>query len=110
METQQGGEEVYLLLVHNLDTTGDPFPGAKRGRGVTVNTPPTSAEVKNEQELHLISPLLPAWRVEGHLYFYFTPFHGKVYLKANSLILSGNQLSPSFSRLELCLPLRVAGW
>jgi hypothetical protein len=37
--------------------TGGPFPGAKRGRGVTLTIhPPSSAEVKNEEELYLLSP------------------------------------------------------
>jgi hypothetical protein len=46
-------------------------PGVKRGREVTLTTyPPSSAEVKNEQELYLLSPHAPAWRVAGSLYFY----------------------------------------
>jgi hypothetical protein len=34
--------------------------------------PPSSAEVKNEYELHLLSPNVPPWRVAGQLYFFFT--------------------------------------
>jgi hypothetical protein len=42
--------------------------GVKRGRGVTLTThPPSSAEVKYEQELYLLSPHVPPWRVAGQL-------------------------------------------
>jgi hypothetical protein len=33
------------------------------------HSPPSSAEVKNEQELFLLSPHVPPWRVAGQLYF-----------------------------------------
>jgi hypothetical protein len=49
--------------------TGGPFPGVKRGRGVTLTIhPPSSAEVVNE-ELYLLSPQVPPWCVAGLLYF-----------------------------------------
>jgi hypothetical protein len=49
--------------------TGGPFPGAKARPGRdTENSPPPSAEVKNE-ELYLLSPQAPPWRVVGQLYF-----------------------------------------
>jgi hypothetical protein len=32
------------------------------------HSPPSSAEVKNEQELYLLSPHAPPWRVTGSLY------------------------------------------
>jgi hypothetical protein len=32
------------------------------------HSPPSSAEVKNEQELYLLSPDEPPWRVAGLLY------------------------------------------
>jgi hypothetical protein len=37
--------------------TGGPFPGIKHGREVTLTTHPSSAKVKNEKELYLLSPL-----------------------------------------------------
>jgi hypothetical protein len=51
--------------------TGGPIPGVKArpGRGAD-HSPPSSAEVENEQELYLLSPQAPQWRVEGLLYFY----------------------------------------
>jgi hypothetical protein len=50
--------------------TGGPFPGGKARPGRdTDHTPPSSAEVKNEYELYLISPQAPPWRVAGQLYF-----------------------------------------
>jgi hypothetical protein len=37
--------------------TRGPFPGVKRGRGVTLTTqPPSSAEFENEYKLYLLSP------------------------------------------------------
>jgi hypothetical protein len=33
------------------------------------HSPPSSAEVKYEQELYLLSPLVPPWHVAGQLYF-----------------------------------------
>jgi hypothetical protein len=32
-------------------------------------SPPSSAEVKNDYWLYLLSPLAPAWRVSGLIYF-----------------------------------------
>jgi hypothetical protein len=50
--------------------TGGPFPGAKRGWDLTLTThPPSSAEVKNEYELYILSPQAPPWRVAGLLCF-----------------------------------------
>jgi hypothetical protein len=47
------------------------FPGGKArpGRDADHSTP-SGAEVENEQELYLLSPQAPQWRVAGHLYFY----------------------------------------
>jgi hypothetical protein len=39
--------------------TGGPFPGVKRGRGVTLT--PSSVEVQNE-ELHFLTPIATAWQ------------------------------------------------
>jgi hypothetical protein len=49
--------------------TGGPFPGGKARPGLDADhSPPSSAEVKNEQELYLLSPHAPPWRVAGSLY------------------------------------------
>jgi hypothetical protein len=51
--------------------TGGPFPGGKARPGRDADhSPLSSAEVVNE-ELYLLSPQAPPWRVEGLLYFYF---------------------------------------
>jgi hypothetical protein len=48
--------------------TGGPFPGGKARPGHDVdNSPPPSAEVVNEEELYLLSPQAPPWRVAGLL-------------------------------------------
>jgi hypothetical protein len=51
--------------------TGGPFPGgeARPGRDPD-HSPPPSAEVENVQELYLLSPQAPSWRVAGLLYLY----------------------------------------
>jgi hypothetical protein len=52
---------------------GGPFPGAKaRPERNADHSPPSSAEVENEQELYLVSPQAPPWRVAGLLYLYDT--------------------------------------
>jgi hypothetical protein len=49
--------------------TGDPFPGGKARPGRDADhSPPSCAEVKNEQEPYLLSPHAPPWRVAGSLY------------------------------------------
>jgi hypothetical protein len=50
--------------------TGGPFPGGKArpGRDADHSTP-SSANVKYELELYLLSPHVPPWRVAGQLYF-----------------------------------------
>jgi hypothetical protein len=59
-----------------------PFPGGKVRPGHDGDhSPPSSAEVKNEQELYLFSPLAPTGRIVGQLCFtwrhkpLFTSFH-----------------------------------
>jgi hypothetical protein len=49
-----------------------PFPGGGKARpGCDADhSHPPSAEVKNEEELYLLSPQAPPWRVAGQLYFY----------------------------------------
>jgi hypothetical protein len=48
--------------------TGGPIPGDKaRPRRDADHSPPSSAEVVSE-ELYLLSPQAPPWRVEGLLY------------------------------------------
>jgi hypothetical protein len=50
--------------------TGGSFPGGKARPGRDADhSPPSSAEVKNEWELYLLSPHVPPWRVAGQLYF-----------------------------------------
>jgi hypothetical protein len=50
--------------------TGRHFSGGKAKLGRDADhSPPSSAEVVNEQELYLLSPKAPPWRVEGLLYF-----------------------------------------
>jgi hypothetical protein len=53
-----------------MDTReGVHFPGGKARPGRDADDiPPSSAKVKNEQRF-LLSPLTPAWRVAGQLYF-----------------------------------------
>jgi hypothetical protein len=52
--------------------TGGPFPGGKARPGRdTDHSPPSSAEVKYEWELYLLSPHVPPWHVVGQLYFFF---------------------------------------
>jgi hypothetical protein len=49
--------------------TGDPFPGGKVRPGRDADhSPPSSAEVKYEEELYLLSPHVPPRRVAGQLY------------------------------------------
>jgi hypothetical protein len=53
--------------------TGGPFPGGKARPGRDADhSPPSSAEVKNEYELYLLSPHAPPWRVAGQLYHCFS--------------------------------------
>jgi hypothetical protein len=50
--------------------TGCPFPGGKARPGCDADhSPPSSAEVKYEQELYLLSSHVPPWHVAGQLYF-----------------------------------------
>jgi hypothetical protein len=50
--------------------TGGTFPGGKARPGRDADhSPPSSAEVVNEQELYFLSPQAPPWRVAGLLYF-----------------------------------------
>jgi hypothetical protein len=52
--------------------TGGPFPCGKERPGRDADhSPQSTAEVKNEYELYLISPVVPAWRVAELLCFYF---------------------------------------
>jgi hypothetical protein len=51
--------------------TGGLFPGGKALPGRDVDhSLPSSAEIKNEQELYLLSPQVHPRRVAGQLYFY----------------------------------------
>jgi hypothetical protein len=54
--------------------TGGPFPAAKAQPGRDADhSSPSSAEVKNELELYLLSPQAPPWRVAGLLCFDIQP-------------------------------------
>jgi hypothetical protein len=49
--------------------TGGSFPRGKARPGHDVDlSPPSSAEVMNEQELYLLSSQAPSWRIAGLLY------------------------------------------
>jgi hypothetical protein len=66
--------------------TGGSFHGGKVRPGRDADhSPPSSAEVKNEQELYLLSPHVPPWRVAGQLYFYKNIF---LLLICRTLLLS----------------------
>jgi hypothetical protein len=50
--------------------TGVSFPGGKaRPERDADHSPPSSSEVKKEQELYLLSPHAFPWRVAGQFYF-----------------------------------------
>jgi hypothetical protein len=52
--------------------TGGPFPGGKaRPERDADHSPPSSAKVKYEWELYLLSPPCASRRVAGQLYFFF---------------------------------------
>jgi hypothetical protein len=58
--------------------TGGSFPGGKARPGRDANhSHPSSTEVVNEQELYLLSPHAPPWRVAGLLYFYYKMYMGR---------------------------------
>jgi hypothetical protein len=51
--------------------TGGPFPGGEVRPGRDADhSPPSSAKVKYEYELYLLSPHAPPWHVAGHLYLF----------------------------------------
>jgi hypothetical protein len=50
-------------------STGGPFPEGKAWPGHDADhSPPSSAEVKNELELYLLSPQAPPWHVAGSIF------------------------------------------
>jgi hypothetical protein len=52
--------------------TGGPLPGDKARPGRDADhSPPSSAEVRNEWELYLLSPQAPLWCVVGQLYIFY---------------------------------------
>jgi hypothetical protein len=66
--------------------TGGPFPGGKAQPGRDADhSPPSSAEVKNEQELYLLSPHMPPWCIAGQLYFTFIPLSVDVNIASKNL-------------------------
>jgi hypothetical protein len=59
--------------------TGGSFPGGKARPGRDADhSPPSSAEVMNEQALYLLSPQASPWRVAGLLYFCYSSQHNAV--------------------------------
>jgi hypothetical protein len=55
--------------------TGGSFPGGKARPGRDADhSPPSSAEVKNEKELYLLSPPPSQLACSGQLYFFFFYF------------------------------------
>jgi hypothetical protein len=75
--------------------TGGSFPGGKARPGRDADhSPPSSAEVKNE-ELYVLSPHVPPWRAAGQLYFFTLPLWVPPYLVLNtdSLYLSTRFMS-----------------
>jgi hypothetical protein len=60
--------------------TGGPFPGGKVWLGHDADhSPPSSAKVKNEYELYLLSPQASPWCVVGLLCFlqmWIKPWNG----------------------------------
>jgi hypothetical protein len=77
-----GATDFFSILCFQTDSeahpasctmgTGGPFRGGKARSGSDADhSPPSSAEVGNEQELYLPSPQTPPWRVAGLLYFTF---------------------------------------
>jgi hypothetical protein len=73
--------------------TGGSFPGGKaRPRRDADHSPPSSAEVKNEYELYLLSPHVPPWHVAGQLYFFFLLLLAMGYFYSSCNIISQSQL------------------
>jgi hypothetical protein len=66
----QTGSEAHQAS-YPMGTRGS-FPRGKVRPGRNADhSPPSSAEVKYEQELYLLSPHAPQWHVAGHLYLYY---------------------------------------
>jgi hypothetical protein len=70
---------IFLSLL--INGYWDPFPGdrARPGRDVD-HSPPSSAEVKNEKELYLLSPQALSWHVVGLFYFTIIFYYSLYYL------------------------------
>jgi hypothetical protein len=72
--------------------TGGPFPGGKARPGRDADhSPPSSAEVKYEKELYLLSANVSPWHVAGQLYFLLF-FFAKGSLAVTTLISHGEIL------------------
>jgi hypothetical protein len=71
--------------------TRGPFPGGKARPGRDADhSPPSSAEVKKEQELYLLSPHAPPWRVAGSLYLFIILLSSHLHVNLRSdLVPSG---------------------
>jgi hypothetical protein len=87
---------LYLLLLAGSGAhpasctmgTGGSFPGGKARTGRDADhSPPSSAEVKKEQELYLLSPKAPPWSVTGQLYIYYKAKHWQFSATNNHICL-----------------------
>jgi hypothetical protein len=70
--------------------TRRPFPGGKAWLGCDADhSAPSSAEVKNERELYLLSPTAPPWHVAGSLYLLYDQVFVTCILKFNTGTMRG---------------------
>jgi hypothetical protein len=58
--------------------TGGPFPGVKRGRGMTLTTHPHLVPRSGMSRSYIPLPQAPSWRVAGLLCFAFVYYKEKV--------------------------------
>jgi hypothetical protein len=67
---------------------GEEYRLGRPGRDAD-HSPPSSAEVKNEQELYLLSPEAPPWRVAGQIYLVQTrKLHIMQFLSSSCFVIS----------------------
>jgi hypothetical protein len=81
--------------------TGGSFPGGKARPGRDADhSPPSSAEVKNEKKLYLLSPNMPPWRVAGQLYFFFLLYTLEVilFITKNDAAITNRQVHNHLTR------------
>jgi hypothetical protein len=74
-------------------STGGPFPGAKARQGRDADhSPPSNAEVENEQELYFLSTLDSSWHVVEQLYIFYTCTFPEIVAHFATSSLVSNQL------------------